>query len=392
MRRTHRYNTKYRTKNPPLSKTTSTILTIIRVIFGAVFTFSGFVKVIDPLGSAYKIQDYLIAFGESFGTTLFDAFIPLALVLGIIQSVLELIIGLNLIFKIRFRLTVVLALLFMLVMTPLTLYIAIANPVSDCGCFGDALVISNTATFIKNVFLLAIIITLFIYRKKIHPVFTPATEWLVLLLFVVAGTWLSVHSYRHLPMFDFRSYKVGVNIPEAMEIPDGYPQDVYETTFVYEKDGVKKDFTHNDYPKNDSTWVFVEQKTTLVSKGYEPPIHDFTIEDEYFEDITEDVLSYEGYTYLVIAYDINSAPQKELIKVQRLYNKAVLSADTKVYVLTASSDDDIEVLRGNTGITYPFYKTDPITLKTIVRANPGIVLLENGTIKGKWHWRDFEWE
>lgn len=358
---------------------------IMRMVFGGVFIFSGFVKAIDPLGSTYKIQDYLTAFGGFF-----EHFIPLALPAAIALSTLELLIGLCLFFNIHVRPATWGGLLFMLVMTPLTLYIAIANPVSDCGCFGDALVISNTATFVKNLFLLLIIAVLFAMRKRQHPVFTPGIEWAVALLFAGFGIGLSVYSYRHLPMFDFRPYKVGVNLPEAMVVPDGYPQDEYAITFIYEKDGVQKEFSPDNYPKNDSTWTFVDQKSTLVSKGYEPPIHDFSIEDEYGDDITEDVLNYEGYTYLVVAYDLNKVEEPALERLQRLYNRCVLSKDTKFYVLTASSDEEVEALKRRTGISYPFYKSDPTTLKTVIRSNPGILLIKNGTVEAKWSWRDFD--
>ncbi len=380
------YNKQNRKTNTGLNSSLNILLLILRLIFGCVFVFSGFVKAIDPLGSTYKIQDYLIAFGGFF-----EYFLPLALPAAILLSTLELVTGLNMLFNIRFKLTTWLGLLFMLVMTPLTLYIAVKNPVSDCGCFGDALVISNNATFIKNLFLLAIIIVLFVMRNRVKPVFMPKLEWLIVLLFFVAGILISVYNYRHLPMIDFRPYKVGVNLPEAMSVPEGYPQDKYEITFIYEKEGEQKEFTLDNYPKNDSTWTFVDQKSVLISKGYEPPVHDFSIEDENLDDITEEVLEYEGYTYLVIIYDINAANKKALLNVQKLYERTLLSGDTKFYALTASSDKDIEALRQRTGITYPFYTSDPTTLKTIIRSNPGIVLIKNGTIEAKWHWRDFEW-
>jgi len=176
-----------------------------------------------------------------------------------------------------------------------------------------------------------------------------------------------------------------------MRIPEGYPQDEYAVSFIYEKNGVKQEFTLDNYPKNDSAWVFVDQKSTLLTKGYEPPIHDFRIEDEDLGDITDEILDYEGYTYLVIVYDIRRAPEAELLKIQRLYNRTVLSDSVKFYVLTASSGNEIEALRKRTGITYPFCTSDPTALKTMIRANPGIVLLKNGTIVDKQHWRNFEW-
>ncbi len=361
------------------------LLVVCRLFFGVVFIFSGFVKAIDPLGSMYKIEDYLTAFGGFF-----ESFLPFAMVAAVALSTLELLVGLALFFNIRVRLAVVLGLLLMLFMTPLTLYIAIASPVSDCGCFGDAIKLSNTATFLKNVVLLVVILILFVNRRRLHPLLAPFAEWCVMLLFVAAGVSLSTYCHRHLPLIDFRPYKVGTNLLEGMAVPEGAPQDEYDITFIYEKDGVQKEFTLDNYPKNDSTWTFVDQRSILVKKGYEPPIHDFVIENEYWDDITEDVLSYEGKTYLVITYDLQTANEDALLKVQRLYNRCVLSKDEKCYVLTASTDEDVEMLRQHTGVTYPFCKVDPTTLKTIIRSNPGIVLIEQAEVTGKWAWRDFE--
>ncbi len=357
---------------------------ISRILLAAVFIFSGFVKAIDPLGFTYKIEDYLTAFGG-----IFASFTALALPAAVALSTLELLIGLNLLFRIHLRGTSFMALAFMLVMTPLTLYIAIYNPVTDCGCFGDALVISNWQTFYKNIVLLILVIVLLITTRGKRPVFLPRAEWIITLVFIGIGVSLSLYSYNHLPLIDFRPYKVGVNIPEAMFVPEDAPADEYLTTFIYEKDGVQKEFTLENYPKDDSTWVFVDQKTALVSTGYKPPIHDFSIVDANFDDITEDVIYNSGYTYLLIMYDVNKASEEGAKQAEKMYQKYKHST-TRFYALTASGDDEVKKFKAKTGVTYPFCKTDPITLKTIIRANPGLVLIKNGTITGKWHWRDIE--
>ena len=367
-----------------LQKAGDILLQIGRILFGAVFVFSGFVKAIDPLGSTYKIEDYLHTFGGFFESMADYAF-PLAIAL----STLELIIGLNMILKVHIDLTNVLALLFMLVMTPLTLYIAIKNPVTDCGCFGDALVISNWATFFKNVVLLGVVILMIIYNYKYHPFLTNRKQFLALFVFIVIGVSLSLYSYCHLPMIDFLPYKVGVNIQKAMEVPDNAPSDEYKTTFIYEKNGEQKEFTLDNYPKGDSTWVFVDQKSVLVSKGYKAPIHDFSIMNAQFDDITKEVLNNQGQTYLLVMYDINDASTEGAQKAEQVYQKA-LKSGTKFYALTASSDEDVKKFVDKTGVTYPFWKTDPTALKTVIRANPGLVLMKKGTIEGKWNWRDFD--
>ena len=359
-------------------------LQIGRILFGVVFVFSGFVKAIDPLGSTYKIEDYLRTFGGFFESMADYAF-PLAIAL----STIELLIGLSLILKVHLNITSVLALIFMLVMTPLTLYIAIKNPVTDCGCFGDALVISNWATFIKNIVLLAIIILLLVYHAKFTAFFSKKTQYLALILIIAGGVLLSVMSYRHLPMIDFLPYKVGVNIPKAMLIPDNAPSDEFKTTFIYVKDGVQKEFTLENYPKGDSSWVFVDQKTELVSKGYKAPIHDFTIMNGQFDDITSQVLHNPGQTYLLIMYDVNESSVEGAKKAEKIYQQS-LKSGIKFYALTGSSDADVQEFKDKADVTFPFWKTDPTVLKTIIRANPGLVLLKKGTILGKWNWRDFK--
>jgi len=359
------------------------LLLLSRLIIGLVFVFSGFVKAIDPLGSTYKIEDYFTAFGGFF-TSLSIIALPASIAL----STLELVIGLNLLFQIQLRRTSWAALLFMLVMTPLTFYIALFNPVTDCGCFGDALVLTTWQTFAKNVVFLTLVI--FIYRNfgKKKSLLLPRIEWLVVTVFVMISVGLSAYCLNHMAPFDFRPYKVGVNIPESMLVPENAPADVYNTTFIYEKGGLQKEFTLENYPKGDSTWKFVDQKTVLVSKGYKAPIHDFSIVDANFNDITEQIIYNQGETYLLIMYDVNKASEEGAKRAEALYLK-YKNTNTKFYALTASGDDDVRKFVAKTGITYPFCKTDPITLKTIIRSNPGLMQIKNGVITGKWHWRDF---
>ena len=354
-----------------------------RFLFGLVFVFSGFVKAVDPLGMTYKLQDYFTALGGMF-YSLSDN----ALILAIALSAIELFIGLNLVFAIQIRRTAFFGLLFMLVMTPLTLWIALKNPVSDCGCFGDALKISNWETFSKNIVLLALIITVLLTTRPHQKFFILWVEWIAMVIFLGTGIGISAYAYNHLPQIDFLPYKKGVNIAEGMKIPENAPADKYETTFIYEKNGTQKEFSLENYPKDDSTWVFVDQKTTLVEEGYKPLIHDFTIYNQQFEDIVPDIIAYEGYTYLVVMYELNKASDKGAQRVQKLFEKYE-NTNVRFYVLTASADEDIDAFVQKTDVTFPFYKSDPITLKTIIRANPGLVLIKNGTIMGKWHWRDF---
>lgn len=366
-----------------MAKTIMSVLTLlVRTFLGAVCVFSGFVKAIDPLGTTYKIEDYLNAFGGVFAE-----FTWIALPGSILLSMFEFALGCSLILNLRIRLTSWLSLIMMLFMTPLTLYIALENPVSDCGCFGDALVLDNWTTFYKNVVLLVMSIWLVATCKRVRSWFMPWAEWSGMLLFACVSVLLSVICLRHLPFMDFRPYKVGTDIEKSMEIPDDAPGDEYLITFIYEKDGVTQEFSLDNYPKNDSSWVFVDQKTELISKGYVPPIHDFSITTRDYDDITYDVLDYEGYTLLFVMYDLEKANLRFTSTLNALYDRS-LEMGWQVYALTGSEDFIVDNFIAATGANYPICGTDPITLKTIVRANPGVVLIKDGVIVDKWNGRD----
>lgn len=382
-RRNRRPNTKTTKAKNIVEKTYSISVEIIRVLLGLVFVFSGFVKAIDPLGSTYKIQDYLTSFGDAF-----VKFHPLALYIGIALSTVELLIGLCFLLKIKLKTTSILGLAFMLIMLPLTLYLAVTNRVSDCGCFGDAIKLTNWETFYKNVVLFVLIIITLISLKKNRNLFLPNVELIFIVVFALLGVGLSVYSIRHLPMIDFLPYKVGVNIPQEMKVPEGKPVDKYDTKLIYEKDGIQKEFTLQNYPK-DSTWHFIDQKTTLISKGYEPPIHNFSIVDSNQNEITDEVIHNPGIVHVVVMYDVTKATKEGALKAEALY-QASKNKGESFYALSGSTVEDIAAFVKETKVTFPFYNTDPTTLKTVIRANPGFLKIENGTIKGKWNWRDFE--
>ncbi|WP_321425658.1 BT_3928 family protein [uncultured Bacteroides sp.] len=363
------------------SRTLNVWVNLCRLILSIVFVFSGFVKAVDPLGSAYKIRDYAEAFGLS---SLVPGFMPLFL--AVFLSTLEFSMGGYLFFGIRKKISTSLTLLMMLFMTPLTLYLAIKNPVSDCGCFGDALVLTNWQTFGKNVVLLIASVSCFIWKGRIWRLVSEKTQWLVALYVVSFGLILSIYCYNNLPIIDFRPYRIGNSIPEGMSIPDGAKRNVYENTFILEKNGVKKDFSLENYP--DSTWKFIETKTVLKEKGYEPPIHDFSItEAETGADITKKVLNDKGYTFLLIAHRIEEADDNDIDLINEIYDYSVENGYA-FYCLTSSLDEQIEQWKSKTGAEYPFCFTDDITLKTIIRSNPGLVLIKNGVILNKWHHSD----
>lgn len=350
---------------------------LCRLLLGGVFLFSGFTKAIDPLGFFYKLQDYLAAFGMLDWVG--DA---VQLLGGIILSATELAVGIFLLLGIRRIFSTTVALLLMVFMTPLTLYLALANPVSDCGCFGDAWVLTNWQTFGKNVVLLLAAWVAAKWRGLLVKLISHKTEWMVstyTFIFVFA---LSFYCLGQLPIIDFRPYKIGVNIKAAMEMPEGAKPSVYETRFLMRKGGEEREFTLDDYP--DSTWTFVEARNVLVEKGYEPPIHDFAMMSaETGEDITDRVLADSGYTFLLVAYRIEEADDDYIDLINEIYDYSV-EHGYAFYALTSSPEADIERWRDMTGAEYPFCQMDDITLKTIVRSNPGLLLLREGTILNKW--------
>ncbi len=361
---------------------------VARVIMGCVFVFSGYAKAVDPLGSCYKIEDYLAAMG-------LDVFAPLALPIGIALAAFEFLLGVCLLLGANIKSTSILTLLLMCVMTPLTLWIALANPVSDCGCFGDALVLTNWQTFWKNIVFLSLTILILKWHKYSPKLFSQRTEWLIA---IAAGSYsimISIYCYINLPIIDFRPYKNGTNIVQSMEVPDSImvdgkmvptPVDEYETTFIYEKDGKQQKFSMEEYSKLDSTWHFVDSESELVKKGFEPPIHDFSLEDPEQGDITEDVLSNPGYTFLLISKRVEQASTNKRKEINAIYDYAKQNG-YGFYCMTATGLESTEMREYKVemgGVEYPIVNTDEITLKTIVRSNPGLVLIKDGVVINKW--------
>ncbi len=352
-----------------------------RVLIGVVFMFSGFVKAVDPMGGSIKIGDYLTAFG-------LDNMQSFALLFSFNLSAIEFALGCCMLLGVYRRYTSFLVLAFMVFMTPLTLYLAIYNPVSDCGCFGDALVISNWETFFKNLVLLAAAIVAFLHHRKLFHCYTFRAYWFIPLYTYLFGVGFAYYNYNHLPVIDFRPYKIGADIPRLMEIPEGAPEDEYLYTFVYEKEGVKKEFSLENYPANDSSWTFVSSETKLLKKGYTPPVLSFDIFNETGEQVSDEIIRNPGPVMLLIAAKIEEADFDRMDQMNDLYDYA-LENQIPFYCVTGSDTGAIDEWIDDTGAEYPFRMADEVLLKTIIRSNPGLVLLKDGTILGKWHFNDF---
>jgi uncharacterized membrane protein YphA (DoxX/SURF4 family) len=357
---------------------------IARILLGLTFVFSGFVKGIDPWGSAYKFTDYFNAFQMPWLTSL-------AFALGVLLSAAEFAMGVALIFNFFIRITSWFTLAFMVFFTILTFVLALTNPVTDCGCFGDALVITNWQTFYKNIVLLALAIYVFVNRKKFKSKNGPLLSIAFTGMTMVFYFYLVSYSYNHCPIIDFSPYKVGVNIPDAMKIPEGAPKAVYENNFIYKniKTGEEKKFAEANIPWKDTlNWKYVKSEDPiLIQKGYTPPIHDFRIESPQGDDIKDFYLYDEKETFMVIASNL----KKTNLEGMRRIAQFAIEAKRKGYNfigLTATSPSDFGAFKNATGAEFDFFNTDEITLKTIIRSNPGLILLKKGTIIGKYHFND----
>ncbi|MDX9729073.1 MAG: DoxX family protein [Bacteroidales bacterium] len=347
-----------------------------RILTGLIFIFSGFVKGIDPMGTAFKLGDYFTAFNMDF----LDG---LALPLSLLLCLVEFVTGLMLLTGALVKPASWMAALFMALFTPLTLILAIYNPVSDCGCFGDAIILTNWQTFFKNVFITLLVVFVFIRRNDgtgVMPVKMGLNFTVAYIFFFLVFMRMNL---TYLPALDFRPYKVGTNIAEAMTIPEDAEPDKYDIRFIYEKDGVQQEFTLNDYPANDTAWKFIDQKSVLISRGYVPPIHDFTLINREGVDMTEHVTRYEGDVVLMIARRLEKSDRDGLMKG---YNTGMeLQRHGKeFYIVTATAPAEAEPLV--TGFNALF--ADEIMLKTVIRSDPGFILLHNGTIAAKWSYHN----
>ena len=353
------------------------IVNLCRIIVAVTFIFSGFVKAIDPIGTQYKLQDYLGAIGMA-------GILPnwTLLAVAVFLAAIEFCIGIFLLFAIQRRLISKLTVAFMAFMTMVTVWIVVADPVKDCGCFGDALHLTNTETLIKNIVLLVCSLAIMYRPLAMFRFVSKSNQWIVTnytIVFILVSSGLSLY---YLPIFDFRPYHIGVNIPRGMEIPKGAKLPQFKTTFIMEKNGQRKEFTLDNYP--DASWKFIDSKTVQTSEGYIPPIHDFSITDNKTGlDLTNSVLGHKGYTFLLIAPHLETADDSNFGDIDRLYEYAQ-SYDIPFYCLTASTAKAIKRWIDLTGAEYPFCITDEAVLKTIIRSNPGLLLLKDGTIINKW--------
>lgn len=352
---------------------------ISRIIVGGLFIFSGIIKLNDPMGFSFKLEDY---FAPDVLNLQF--LVPYALAIAIFVVIYEVLLGVMVIIGYARKFTVWSLLLMIVFFTFLTFYSAYFNKVTDCGCFGDAIKLTPWESFIKDVILLVFILILFFGQKHLTPLIEQSK-----LKFIVMGTFLfctfiTYMVLNHLPFIDFRAYKIGNNITEQMSIPPDAPRAVFEYSWKFDVNGEEKTVvTFGDYPSVDGEFVGVD--TQKISDGYVPPILDFSIESDD-EILTEHFLNEEKLV-MVIVYNVERTNPKGFENIKKITDKALQKGYT-VIGLSASMGSTINQLKEEHDLNFDFYFCDQTVLKTIVRSNPGILRLTRGTIEQKYHWND----
>lgn len=358
---------------------------IFRVILGITFVFSGFVKAVDPYGFALKIQEHLLVFH-------LDIFSFLSMPASLGLCALELVSGLLLLLGLFPKWTSRIILLIMVFMTILTFYLALTNPVGDCGCFGDVIILTNWETFIKNIFLLVFAVFLFFHYNLITPLFTSKSEKWVLAYIVIFTSGLLFVSYYYDNVADFRAYGTGADLPEKMIVEES-KKPIEQIYFIYERDGEKKEFDSGNYPWQDTSWTFVERITKVIEPGHVPEISDFSIGQYIFNDemtrivdqinITDEVLHDTNYVFLMIAPFLTEIKGKDIIKFVGIAEYAS-KYGYPFFCLTSSLEQDIVATKNGIFPQMNFCGTDQKALQTIIRSTPGLMLLKKGIIIHKW--------
>ena len=354
---------------------------VSRIFVGVLFIISGLIKLNDPVGFSFKLGDYFAP--EVLNLPFLE---PYALVIAVLVVILEVLLGVMLIVGYAKKFTLWSLLLMIVFFTFLTFYSAYFNKVTDCGCFGDALKLTPWESFSKDVVLLVLILFLYKGSGYIQPFFSKGVRSITVFISLILCLWLGLHVLEHLPVIDFRAYKVGTNITKGMQTPADAPRAVYQYNWSFDVNGQQKTvINRGEDPKIDGTLLGVE--TSVLQKGYEPPIHDFSIERDGI-DYTTQMLE-EEHLLVVIAYNLNVAQNDGFIAIKEATDTALEKGYT-VIGISASSTPETEKLAAKYDLDFKFYFCDMTALKTIIRSNPSIMSLEKGTILQKLHFNDVD--
>ena len=357
------------------------LVNISRILVGLLFIFSGLIKINDPVGFSFKLEEY-------FGPTVFniDFLLPYVLPLAIFIVVSEVLLGVFLLVGLKKEFTIYSLFAMIVFFTFLTWYSAYFNKVTDCGCFGDAIKLTPWESFTKDVILLVLIVIIMIGLKYIKPLFNNKLLYIFPSISLILCILIVNQVLSHLPLIDFRPYKVGANIIDNMVIPEDSKKAVFRYDWLFNINGEKKVIsTSGNFPDSEGTFVSVD--TELIEEGYEPPILDFSME---LGDIDyTDVLMKEQKLIIFVFYNISKTNNDAIVGLKETVELAVIN-DYKVIGLTASGEIDVNSFESENDIDIDFYFCDETALKTIVRSNPAAIKLHEGTIIQKTHWNDFQ--
>ncbi len=372
------------------NKTLNIILTMIRVFVGILFIFSGLIKANDPSGLAYKMGEFFEVWArEGYLPSLMHWLNEYAMAMSVIMITFEIVAGVALIIGYRFRLFSFLILLLTIFFTFLTAYAMFSGKIKECGCFGDCIKLQANESFMKDVILLVLVLVLVLFRKHIAQAFTARTATTVMILTFVVSLLMQWYVLKNLPVKDCLPYKVGNNILKEMTPGPDYVPDSVKTVLVYEKDGVKKEFDLTNYPWQDSTWKFDTTINTVVRKAInEPTIKDFSINNYNGENVTNMILNYKGNVFLLFIKDVKTADISNMDDL-RVLIQACKKASVPFIALCSSNDIESNKFKEAHKLDIEFYTIDQTVCKTAMRSNPGLMWLQNGTVKGKWSYANY---
>ena len=362
------------------------LISFSRYFVGILFIFSGLIKANDPLGFGYKLQEYFEVFHIPF---LHDY----ATAIAILICTLEIVLGAMLLLgffarKVAFGLVVLI-----LFFTFLTFYSAFFEVVTSCGCFGDAIPLTPWQSFSKDLILLLFILIIFLNRKSITPVIIPESAQRVIIgIVLIFSLGLSLYTYNYLPILDFLPYKKGNNLPALMVMPLGADPDIYEITYTLKNKGTGeiKTMSDKEYLKTeiwkDTNWeIFGDSESKLIKKGYDVKIKDLTISDSQGTDYTKEIIENPYYNLVIVAYDLDKTNKTAIGDLNAIAMNAAENYNIRTVLLTSASALGAEQFSKKNKLIMEIFYADAIPLKSMVRANPGLILLKNGTVVNKWH-------
>ena len=355
---------------------TKTQITLSRILLGLLFIYSGFVKGVDPIGTEYRIVDYFIAFGTDWA-------IPLALPLSVLMNSVEFVLGILLLLNVGMQITSWLVMLMMAVFTVITFNDAMYNPVPDCGCFGDALVISNWQTFYKNLLIDTLLLLVFFSRNRVGKWFSIKSEWAILFVAIFGFIVFEIYNIRHLPVIDFRNWKVGNKMVNDNPLPMKY-----YLTYKNTETGEEKEYLSPDYPYNDSLWLADWEFVSQYVEDPNPKLHDLRIEDAEGIDFTDQIIANPGFQFILVAHDLSDCNLKNWDLIEAIFEQSNKS-EISFVIITSSLPEEVITFKVKNLHNAEYYFADDITMMTMIRSNPGLILLKNGVIQGKWHFNDF---